>query len=442
MRYGSVAVCLLLIVENICTNDTFHYYGKWYIISPHFYRGSVPYNRRCLMKKSIFGLFKRIGRHVRTPNVSYRELEADLDPAVLRAIISFIHRDERSERSRVRWRRLTFLLLFIVSLFGWMKWSEETNREFLIDQKPFRTIALTGSGWKTAHVAVIPIRGSIDGDPLGPAEVTNTPRYLYDTLKLAKKESNLAAIVVYINSRGGDMYASAESYRLIYNFTKSMKIPVYAYIPRGAYSGAYYIALGTGEIIADPVAEIGNIGVIVSRFNTYSFGRQFGIKMDTVKTGKHKDAGDQWKRPNAFDRAIEQRAVDVVFEQFLQAVAMSRSRYSLEELKAEVKKNGSVTSGAWFASRDAKEKGLIDKIMTFEEFLAYVTQNIAKNDGRRFHNAEFVKYDEKLSILGDWKSRLKKSQMPASSSKEAAKGNISGCVFTTNILDRIFESDE
>ncbi len=402
--------------------------------------GHVHFHRRYLMKKTIFGFFARLFGKTRAPQVSHRELESELTPEMMRVMIAFVHRDQRSERSKVRWRRLTFILFVVLSLFVWVKWDEQVNRELLIDQKPFRIISVTGSGWSTAHVAVIPIRGPIEGDPLGPAEVANTVRYIHDTLELAKNESNLAAVVLYIDSRGGDMYASTASYRLVRDFAKKTKIPVYSYIPRGAYSGAYYIALGTGEIIADPVAEIGNIGVIVHRFNTYGFGRRFGIEMDTIKTGQHKDAGAQWKRPNAADRAIDQMAINGMFEQFLQAVATSRLRYSLEELKAEAKKQGGVTSGAWFVAHDAEEKGLIDKTMTFEEFLTYVAQNIAKNDKRKFRNAEFVKYDEKLSILDDWKSHLKKSEMSASST-EATKEDLGACMFATNILDRVFSPD-
>lgn len=392
--------------------------------------------------KVFLGFFKRLARHVRAPNVSHRELETDISPAMVRAIISFVHNAERAGKSKVRWRRFSFLLFLILSFFAWMKWNEQMGNGLLIEQKPFRTMAITGSGWSTAHIAVIPIRGTIDGDPLGPAEVSNTPRYLYDTLALAKKEKNLAAVVIYIESGGGDMYASTESYRLIHNFMKEMKIPVYAYVPRQAYSGAYYIALGAGEVVADPVAEIGNIGVIMRRLKTYGFGKRLGIEMESIKSGPHKDAGDQWKRPSAADRAIDQRSIDVLFEQFLQAVTLSRPQYSLEDLKGEAKKQGGVTSGAWFIARDAKEKGLIDKTMTFGEFLVYVTQNIAKNDKRKFHNAEFVKYDEKLSILDEWKSSAKKVQSSASSSKEAAKGGLGACVLATNILDRVFSSDD
>lgn len=394
------------------------------------------------MKKWISEFFRRLFRYDRAPDTEHREGDSDPSPEMMRVMLAFMRRDERSMKSKVRWRRFALLVLLVLSVYGWMQWQERVSKELLIDQKPFRTITVTGSGWSTAHVAVIPIRGTIDGDPLGPAEVSNTPRYLHDTLELAKQESNLAAVILYIDSGGGDMYASTESYRLVRNFTKTMKrIPVYAYVPRNAYSGAYYIALGTGEIIADPVAEIGNIGVIVHHLKTYGFGRRFGIDMESIKSGPNKDAGAQWKRPNAGDRAIDQRAIDVMFDQFLDAVMTSRSRYSFEELKAEAKKQGGITSGAWFVARDAEEKGLIDKAMTFEEFLSYVAKNIAKNDRRKFRNAEFVKYDEKLSILDDWKSHINTPQIPASS-KESAKGDLGTCMIGTSILERIFSPDD
>lgn len=360
--------------------------------------------------------------------------------------MNILHRGNHDWRRAILWRRSALILFSFILIYAWMNWQEKTTSDLQIDQKPFRTIPVTGSGWSTAHVAVIPIRGSIGGDPLGPADVSNTPRYLRDTLELANGESNLAAVVIYIESGGGGMYASTESYRIVRAFTKKVKIPVYAYVPRQAHSGAYYIALGTGEIVADPVAEIGNIGVIINRFNTYGFGRRFGIQMDSVKTGQHKDGGAQWKRPNTADRAIDQRAIDVMFEQFLQAVSTSRTNYSLEDLKKESKKPGGVTSGAWFVAADAKEKKLIDNVMTFEEFLIYVTKNIAKNDTRKFRNADFVKYDEKLSILDDWKVHFKKvkhsSNDASNAEKQSGKQNLGTCVLANEILDRVFTTDE
>lgn len=388
--------------------------------------------------RSIGGFFKNLFHRIRAPNVSHREVEGDLTPAVQRLLINSLHRTDRAERRKVLWRRFTLVLLSVISMYTWVSWQDKTNMGLRIEQKPFRTISVTGSGWSTAHVAVIPIRGHNEGDPLGPAKVSNTPRYIYDTLELAKKESDLAAVVVYFDSGGGDVYASVESYRLIRDFAKNTKIPVYAYIPRVVGSGAYYMALGTREIIADPVAEIGSIGIIIERLKTYEFGRRNGIAMQSIKTGPHKDGG-QWKRQNAADRAIDQRVIDVMFEYFLEALIESRSRYSLEELRAEAKKQGGVSSGAWFIARDAKEKGLIDKEMTFEEFLIYVTKNIAKDDTRKFRNADFVKYDEKISILDEWKSHFKKSQFSSSMSKEALKGDLGTCM--PSIIDRILENE-
>ena len=80
--------------------------------------------------------------------------------------------------------------------------------------------------------------------------------------------------------------------------------------------------------------------------------------------------------------------------------------------------------------------------MTFEEFLMYVTKNIAKNDKRKFRDVEFVKYDEKLSVLDDWTSHFDKTQKSASGAKSATAQDLSTCLLSTNVVNQIFSTNE
>ncbi len=386
--------------------------------------------------------FSRLGRLIGSLEIFETELNHPEGRAVFMVLSGAV---DRIQSSRRRWRFITLLLVLCIIGAAWLQYSQFSERRLRLEQNIFRTLPVSADGWGEAHVAIIPVRGVIEGDPVGPEEVSNTPRYLYDALELAKKDHNLAAVVVYIDSYGGDMFSSAESYRIIRQFSEENKVRVYAYVPRKAFSGAYFIALAAGEIIADPVGEVGNIGVIVRRMNTHDFGRRLGITERVIATGPRKDAGGQWKKSNAADNAIDVRAVNLIFEEFLLAVKNGRPRYSLyslADLRAESKKPKGVTSGAWFAAVDAKENGLVDHVMTFREFLRHVADDLAKAKESGYESVAFMKYDEKLSLVEGWKDNLKKIRSERSDQAPQAKFDIPGCSFADDVLSNALKGRE
>ena len=292
--------------------------------------------------------FSSLGQLASTVEGYENDLKSPEDRVVLALISPPLDRARRSTR---RWRVLSLVFLVALVTFAWSHYHQFLERGVRLQLIPFRTLTVQESGYGEAHVPIIPIKGAITGDPLGPEEVSNTPRYLYDALELAKSEKYLAAVVLYIDSGGGDLYSSVESYRVVRQFAKETKIPVYAYVSRQSFSGAYLIALAAKEIAADPVALVGNIGVIMRRTNTYQFGRRLGIQELNITTGPLKDEGGQWKKQNSADDAIDRRAIFLEFEEFLAAVKHGRPGLAGVDLRAEAKKSGGITSGARFVAR-------------------------------------------------------------------------------------------
>jgi protease-4 len=313
-------------------------------------------------------------------------------------------RNDQYKRERARSRHKWLIVLLVVAFVtGFMFFGDESEK-IPIDQATYKILPVFGGGKGKAHVAIIPVSGEISGDLLGPPQFSNTTRYISEALELAKDEKNLVAVIFYINSQGGDAVASEQGYRLIKQFREQEKeVNVVAYVSQGAFSGGYYLALGAGKIIADPAAEVGNIGVIMHLFNTYEIGRTFGVKEFTIKTGPHKDAGSQWKEDNAADRAMMQRTADVTFHRFLGAVSESRN-IPLPQLERESKKQNGSTSGAFFGADDAKEKGLIDAAMTSDQLMDEIAETIGGM--KKYHAVEFIRYDKKLPVIKEWENSV------------------------------------
>lgn len=324
----------------------------------------------------------------------------DLAQAIERAAHLMI--DERRKSSRRRMLAFAVLLLVVAA---WFFFGGEPDANVVISDKPEAVLPLPGASG-TGHVAIIPIDGEINGDILGPPIFANTTLYIHDTLEMVEAKQNVAAVIFYINSNGGDAVASAQGYRLIKQFREKTKIPVYAYVSSHAYSGGYYLALGADKIIVDSEASIGNIGVIMRLQNYSKLSSLLGVTEEEISTGPNKNAGSPWHPMSEGHRAMMQREIDHAFERFMLAISTSR-HIPMEVLVAESKEKIGRTSGAWFSARDAVERNLADKEQTMDQLYRDIQSDAAKN--KPWKKIEFIRYDKKLPLLERWKDGAKKT---------------------------------
>ena len=313
---------------------------------------------------------------------------------------------QRKVEQRSRRRKLA-LLLFVVTIgIFFFRGLSIPKEEIEVAQKPFLSIPLAGKK-DVAYVAVIPIDGDISGDDFGPPGFDNTTLYIRTVLELALQQKNLAAVVFNITSNGGDAVASAQGHRLIKKFRDVSKIPVTAYISAHAYSGGYYLALGADEIVIDPEAQVGSVGVIISYPNAAALGKVLGIGSVDIVTGPLKSCIGQWKELTPACRMMYQRSVDLTFKRFLTAMSESRG-IPLETLLAESSTDGGRTNGGIFVAEDAIANKMADRSMSKEEFYASLAASIAKKYPA-YKGVEFVRYDKKLGVLTEWKKDGKKT---------------------------------
>ena len=348
----------------------------------------------------------------------------DLLTVVERVTEKYFAHMERAERSKKRSGLRKWLIIALMFLGGltylFGGFSPPPDAQVELGQKPLQTLPLEGKK-DTAHVAFIPIEGTIDGDELGRPGFDNTTLYIQTALTVAQAQDNLSAVIFYINSNGGGAVASAQGHRLIKEFRELTKVPVYAYVSSHAYSGGYYLALGADKIIADPVATVGSVGVIIKYFNTASIGEVFGIGEIEIVTGAQKACLSQWKKLTPSCKAMFQRSVDVTFESFLKAMSESRN-IPFDTLLAESKsETASRTNGAIFGAKDAVSRNMIDDMMTKNELYKLVSREIAKKNPN-FKKVEFVQYDKKLGLLEEWKGKGAKTAESLMSLIDALSG--------------------
>ncbi|HSR09998.1 MAG TPA: signal peptide peptidase SppA [Thermodesulfobacteriota bacterium] len=206
-----------------------------------------------------------------------------------------------------------------------------------------------GSMWGGEKVAVIEIRGVIL-DPLP----------IVEKIIKARKNEQVRAIVLRIDSPGGAVGPSQEIYAEVKKTQKEKKVVVS--MGSVTASGGYYVACAADRILANPGTMTGSIGVIVETLNVEDLLTKIGLRSNVIKSGKLKDLGSPFRPMTEEERKLLQGVLDSVHDQFIQAVAEGR--------KLPVEKVREVADGRIFSGQQAMSLGLVDEMGGLEDTIA------------------------------------------------------------------------
>jgi protease-4 len=209
------------------------------------------------------------------------------------------------------------------------------------------------------RIGVLNVKGGIGmGD--GGADAESVMKHA----KRFEQDDSIKAVVVRIDSPGGSVGPSQEIHDQVKRLAD--KKPVVCSLGNVAASGGFYVAVACPTIVASPGTLTGSIGVISQFVNVKGLAQRFDIKLETVKSGKLKDAGNPFREMTPEERAYWQGLIDQVHRQFLHAVAEGRD---LEE--DEVRK---IADGRVFTGSEAKELGLVDELGNFYDAVELAKQ--------------------------------------------------------------------
>ncbi len=186
----------------------------------------------------------------------------------------------------------------------------------------------------------------------------------------AQKDPKIKGVLLNVNSPGGAVPPSIEIAYAI----KALKEhkPVVAYASGIMTSGSYYASIYANEIISNPGAIIGSIGVIMESVNVEELMNTIGIKTQIVKEGTYKEAGTPTREWTAEERAELETLTKDTYELFIKDVATARG---LEVSQSKIYADAHI-----FSAKRAKEAGLIDSIGIKAEAKAAVAKlaNVTK----------------------------------------------------------------
>jgi protease IV len=218
-------------------------------------------------------------------------------------------------------------------------------------------IVQRGARGSSDKIAVIMMRGLISSSL--PGNVGDT---MVDDMRLAlqqaRDDDHVRAIVLEIDSPGGEVTASD----MIYNWvvkTRAKK-PVIVYMDSLAASGGYYVACGGQYLMANETTITGSIGVIIQTLNYEQLFNKVGLASVVFKSGKFKDMLSGTRPVTPEEREYIQNFVMKTYDKFLGIVARERN------LPADGLRN-SVADGRILSGKDALDNKLIDGVGQIED---------------------------------------------------------------------------
>ena len=211
----------------------------------------------------------------------------------------------------------------------------------------------------TDEIAVLYLDGTITdetGDGIVGKEVVKT-------IKKIRKNDNIKALVLRVNSPGGSADASEQIWHAIEN-VKADSIPVVVSMGDYAASGGYYISCGADYIYAEPTTITGSIGIFGTIPSIAKLREKIGLDMDGITTNKHSglESNIPYKTMTPEETQLMQNMVERGYELFTTRCADGRG-VSQEYIK-------SVGEGRVWLGTKAKELQLVDEIGNIDDAIA------------------------------------------------------------------------
>jgi len=198
------------------------------------------------------------------------------------------------------------------------------------------------------------------GDKVGILEIegmiTDALPFIKD-LKYFRKNDQVKAILIRINSPGGGVAPSQEIYREIIK-SKNEK-PIIVSMGTVAASGGYYIASAANGIIANTGTITGSIGVIMGFTNFEALFQKIGLQTSVIKSGEFKDMGSPTRQMTSEEETFLKSFVTEIHEQFISDVSQGRDM-PIEDIR-------SIADGRILTGEQAKKLGLVDRIGNYDD---------------------------------------------------------------------------
>jgi protease-4 len=215
------------------------------------------------------------------------------------------------------------------------------------------------------RIAFVVAEGSItrgDADSSGDNGLESDP---FDKmLNRISNDSGIKAVIVRIDSPGGEVTASDEMWRAMNDLRK--KKPVVISMSDAAASGGYYMAMSGDPIVAYPATETGSIGVVFGKPNLHGLYDKVGVTKEAISRGRFAMIDSDYQSLSEPERQKLREGIDSDYVDFVAKVAAARRKKP-----AEIEP---IAQGRVWLGDQAKANGLVDELGGIDRAIQMVKQ--------------------------------------------------------------------
>jgi len=279
---------------------------------------------------------------------------------------------------------IILLVLLFVSLFG--NFTQFISRAFGsgFSRNSFRTSMAREVGPRLEEcllkdndsprkITVVTVDGTITDRSVDRAG-NNMVDVIKAQLDRAKEDKRVKAVILKVDSPGGEVMASDEINKVIAKFQDDSGKPVVCSMGSLAASGGYYISVPCRWIVANELTITGSIGVMMPGWNYRGLMDKVGIVPMTYKSGKFKDMLSGERSTNEIpveEHAMVQALIDETYGRFTNVVCAGRT----QAYQKNSKEGGQALAPNWttfvdgrvFSGSEALKHGFVDELGDFDK---------------------------------------------------------------------------
>ena len=214
-------------------------------------------------------------------------------------------------------------------------------------------VKLGDEGSGKDKIAIVYAEGNIQYNNEAKGQISEVVYHpIFDKIE---KDDNIKAIVLRVNSPGGNAFSSEEILNELERIQEVKGIPVIASFGNYAASGGYYISATADTIVSEPHTLTGSIGVFSMIPNASKLlTEKLGIRFDSVKTAEFAVGPTPFFELSEGERSYFTNSTNRMYQIFLSRVAKGRDM--------TVDQVHEVAQGRVWTGNKAKELGLVDEI--------------------------------------------------------------------------------
>ncbi len=240
-----------------------------------------------------------------------------------------------------------------------------------LDADDYARVSLKSLGLNRGpRIAVVYANGAITSgrsgyDPINGAVIGSDT--LIEHIRQARKDSQVRAIVLRVDSPGGSAAASDAVWReLMITKQERADRPLVVSMSDLAASGGYYIAMPAQVIVAEPSTLTGSIGIFGGKVVTGGVYGKLGANIQSTSVGRHAEINSPVRPYNAEELKKLQEQLQAFYDQFVEKVA--EARHTTPE------KIDAIAQGRVWTGQQAKQNKLVDELGGLDHAIAIAKQ--------------------------------------------------------------------